>query len=157
MKRPLDIYKFRFTQFSKDQIFLSLIPFGVSSMTQPLAFNSSRIASDFLKSRFFLASTRAFAKARISVGISTSVLIPTPRTESTFSHAANFTAAAFARSNLKLVKRSKDSEDVSVVNVSACSCTSYQRLVSRTHSNTAAHARDIFRSSSSAVENFEIK
>ena len=32
------------------QIFFSFGPFGVSSMTQPFAFNSSRMASDFLKS-----------------------------------------------------------------------------------------------------------
>jgi len=50
------------------QIFFNLIPLGESSMTQPLVFSSSRMASERLKSLAFLASVRASASARISAG-----------------------------------------------------------------------------------------
>src|ERR1700723_1154172 len=80
-QRDLCGFAAAFRAFKRDEQafahnFFSLIPLGVSSMTQPLAFNSSRIASDFLKSRDFLASARAFANSRISMGISVSIFTP---------------------------------------------------------------------------------
>src|SRR6185436_9283629 len=52
------------------QIFLSRAPFGVSSITQPLAFNSSRMASARLKSLAFRAALRSSRRAFNSKGIS---------------------------------------------------------------------------------------
>ena len=53
---------------SAAQIFFNFGPLGVSSITQPLAFNSSRIASARLKSFAFPRLVRLRASARISAG-----------------------------------------------------------------------------------------
>ena len=53
-------------------ILLAFAPFGVSSMTQPLAFSSSRMASARLKSFALRAAWRASSSAVISAGTSTS-------------------------------------------------------------------------------------
>ena len=113
------------------QIFFSFGPLGVSSMTQPLAFNSSRIASARLKSFALRAACRASSKARISAGISASDFVPMPRTESTF------------------VPRGQRScwRQLATQGIFAPS----RRFISRTHSNTAAQAAEMFKSSSSAA------
>src|ERR1035437_4100329 len=73
---------------------LARAPLGVSSMTQPLAFSSSRRASARLKSLVLRAAWRASTSAVISAGTSTSLRAPTPSTESSFSQVPSAAAAA---------------------------------------------------------------
>src|SRR5215469_202753 len=103
--------------------FFNFGPFGVSSIAQPFAFNSSRIASARLKSFAFFAVVRASANATISRGISVSPFVPTPRTESILSQAESAVAAS-----------------AGVIEFSAM-----RLFVSRTQSNTAAQAAEIFK------------
>src|SRR5476649_1773700 len=111
--------------------FFNLNPFGESSMTQPLDFNSSRMASERLKSFDFFAAIRSSASAEISAGISVSDFVPMPRTESILFHSISAISAA----------------------VGLKECSARRRFSSLIHSNTAPHAPEMFKSSSRAAVN----
>src|SRR5579859_156029 len=117
-----------------NQILFNFGPLDVSSMAQPFAFNSSRMASDFLKSLALRAAWRASSNAMISGGASASAGVPMPKTESTLSHAVNSAVASFALNELA----------------------ARRLFVSVTHLNTSPQAAEMFRSSSSAAEKSEI-
>src|ERR1700722_12980684 len=124
-----------FCSFKRDEqsahSFFKRAPLGVSSITQPLAFSSSRMASARLKSRALRAACRSSSKLCNSAGISAGSKRPRARTESIFSHAANAAAACGGSTSSK----------------------PNSRLFSRTHSKTAPQAPEILKSSSNAAEN----
>ncbi len=115
----------------QDQFTAAIKSASTSDLWQPFAFNSSRIASDRLKSFALRAACRSSSSAFNSAGTSASGAAPTPSTESTRAHAANAAAACGASSAFSAARR----------------------FVCRTHSKTTPHAPEIFKSLSNASAN----